>query len=449
MPRKKSQAKKVGVTDGLVNLLSDPCVINVGSSVGNLTSRTSAIGALPRTITPNIHKIGRDTRATTNKYTTSKAPLKWTLRRRSEGTETVEAKELESIQLTKRYTPKPASFESLRIMDWSRISQCWDHNSEECWYHKQINCTNYRKTTHFANPIRYPRALGRGLEIGSCKDCKKDGCPCSVSSENDRFYGLSYSLDNPPVIHRIDTSQGKLVEGKVDMRVLLEDSNGDEGKDKKENREEGGRSVTPRVANTTLKHGSKRQRPLDSDSDPEESNRSHAGGSRSGQLNRVRRRIIVSPKDNSEIIIHSGNHHDDQDPSSTLRSSASLISDCALPLHPLRRMIALTCHRRPLQILLPPPGLLPVTSQTARTLHQLMYTPIRHHVPTAAQLQVTRLKNKLRDQGERLDKMMKDNEVIMAKLGQVFMERDEAVRERNELAKEVDRLREILGDTKG
>ncbi|WWD03224.1 hypothetical protein V865_001275 [Kwoniella europaea PYCC6329] len=401
MPRKKSQAKKVEVTDGLVSLLSDPSVIDIGSSVGNLTSRTSAIGALPRTITPNIHEIGRDTQATTGKYLRSKARHEREMRR-SERKGTVEEKELERRQLSKTYTLKPASFEGLRIMDWSRISECLDHDCEECWYHEQINCTNYRRPSNFSHPIRYPLALGKGLEIGLCKDCKRDKCDCSVSSENDRFYGLSDSLKNPPVIHRIDTSQGKLVEGIVDMRIFVEESDGDEGKDKDEDEDkrEGRKSDTPRVANATLKRGSKRRRPVDADSDFGEDTRSHCVKSNISQMNRVKHRIIISPKDDSDITLHSGNDHSYQDPNSTLRTSASLVSDSALP-----------------------------GTSTAENDH----LDLPSSTSTIPSTSTRTLANK---------------EVIMAKLGQVFMERDEAVKERNELAKEVDRLREILGDKK-
>ncbi|WWC94453.1 hypothetical protein V866_001299 [Kwoniella sp. B9012] len=462
MPRKKSQAKKLEVHDGLVKLRSNPSVINIGSSVGK---EVSAINELLRTTIPNIDESGRDTQVATNRYMTS-ARHKREVRRSSERSETGVEKELEGIRLSKTYTRKAASFESLRIMDWSRNSECWDHDSEECWYHKQINCTNHRKLTHFSHPIRYPLALGKGLEIGLCKGCKRDKRDCSVSNENDRFYGLSDSLANPPVIHRINTSQGELVEGKVDMRVLVNDSDGDEGKDEDEDEDkrEGRRFGTPRLATTTLNHGTKRRRRLDPDSDLEEDLGSHCLKSNISQMNRVKRRLIVSPTNDSVITIQAGNDHDDQDPSSTLRSSACLISDSALPdtitaedNHPdlpwstftypstsTRTLAGDEPNRSHFASIDEVSG----SSNNPTCSSKSGSAPIRHHIPTAVQSQVTRLKNKLRDQGERLDKMMKDKEVIMAKLGQVFMERDEAVRERNELAGEVDRLREILGDTK-
>ncbi|OCF60867.1 hypothetical protein L486_00511 [Kwoniella mangroviensis CBS 10435] len=408
MPRKKSQARKVEVNDRLVNLFFDTSIIDIGSLVGSLSSRSSET---PRTSIPNIRESGRGTQATTTEYTSPQAHNKRQTRR----SVIVKEKELGEIQLSETYAPKEASFASLRIMDWSRINECWTHSSEECWYHKRINCVNHRKPTHFSHPIRYPFALGRGLRIGLCKECEKLGRDCSVSSENDRFYGLSDSLYSPPTIHRIDISRGKLIEGKVYMKELVRDSDGNEGEDEDEDKREGRRFDCPQLANTTLKRGSKRPRPIDLDSDLEENIQSHSRAS--GDKIYSVTCCVIPHEDYSEMIVQSDDDHDYQDPDPTLRDSAFFVSGSALP----DSFTIPSTSTRTLPDDEPKHSHFASIDELPESSNNNGSAPTRYRIPTSARLQLTRLRNKLRDQDERLDRVIKGKDVIMAKLEQVYM----------------------------
>ncbi|WWC62212.1 uncharacterized protein I303_104807 [Kwoniella dejecticola CBS 10117] len=132
------------------------------------------------------------------------------------------------MTLSRSYTIQPASFASLRMMDFSRISQCADHGLEECWYHKQIECKNGKGPTHFSNPKHFPLVLGGRFSIEHCRKCPRDKLTnCEISGDEIRFYARTTKYDKPPLVRRIRIpghGNTKLIDGRIDLMGLIIDS---------------------------------------------------------------------------------------------------------------------------------------------------------------------------------------------------------------------------------
>nr|XP_019046676.1 hypothetical protein I302_05426 [Kwoniella bestiolae CBS 10118]OCF25606.1 hypothetical protein I302_05426 [Kwoniella bestiolae CBS 10118] len=350
----------------------------------------------------------------------------------------------EMSSVSKRYRPVPATFESLRIMDWSMISQCIEHGFEE-------STPLHRPTSHFPRPIRFPPVLGRGIEVGLCKDCKKAGGDCTVSNGEDRFYGLSESLNKPPKIYKIDRKKGYLIEGKVDMRGLTEDSDDEDKKSGTDVRRERGRK--------------KRQRVLDPDEESEEEAETSLESRESTQVNRKTRRIADTPDSIAEaetsLIDESKQNNDNRDqqdnPNTTFRSSASqgseVISSSTHKINTLRGSspsssrydpsASSRSHDSNLPTLEDDNTVVqPVQSQIQKgseitislNLPQSIVTSetsTKSQISDVIQTQIDRLRNKSKEQDEVIERLRREKESVIAKLGQVYMERDEAVTERD------------------
>ncbi|WVW84272.1 hypothetical protein I302_106302 [Kwoniella bestiolae CBS 10118] len=326
----------------------------------------------------------------------------------------------EMSSVSKRYRPVPATFESLRIMDWSMISQCIEHGFEECWYHKQLHCTAQLRTSPV--PFDFPQ-----------------------------FYGLSESLNKPPKIYKIDRKKGYLIEGKVDMRGLTEDSDDEDKKSGTDVRRERGRK--------------KRQRVLDPDEESEEEAETSLESRESTQVNRKTRRIADTPDSIAEaetsLIDESKQNNDNRDqqdnPNTTFRSSASqgseVISSSTHKINTLRGSspsssrydpsASSRSHDSNLPTLEDDNTVVqPVQSQIQKgseitislNLPQSIVTSetsTKSQISDVIQTQIDRLRNKSKEQDEVIERLRREKESVIAKLGQVYMERDEAVTERD------------------
>ncbi|WWC89003.1 uncharacterized protein L201_003920 [Kwoniella dendrophila CBS 6074] len=223
-------------------------------------------------------------------------------RSRSAGASTVD------VAVSRMYSTKPAAFEGLRLMEWRRTTQCMEHPPETCWHHKQLNCKNHSKTTHFTHPLRFPRILGRGLQVGQCKDCVKKGLQCTASGRYDRFYGAFDSDSDEVIVHRIKYKAGirSIKEGTIDWNGLRDDSDAEveifDEVDKIDDDDDEGDGV--KISNIELdkidslrpplRSSRKRRRFLDPDSDHESSDSNTLDGcSRSTRSARLR--VIISP----------------------------------------------------------------------------------------------------------------------------------------------------------
>ncbi|WWC69885.1 uncharacterized protein I206_103828 [Kwoniella pini CBS 10737] len=176
--------------------------------------------------------------------------------------------------LSKEYTSRKATFESLRMMDFSRISACAKHGFEECWYHNKIKCTNTKGSTHFSNPIHFPLILGGGIQIEICKTCSlENNKNCIISNQGIRYYIKTKIYDKPPTVRRYQIDQKKkLIEGKIDLMGLIIDSDDEiENYDEQEQEQNENEKASDKIQ--CRKRYKKRQNSLhdpDSASDSEE-----------------------------------------------------------------------------------------------------------------------------------------------------------------------------------
>ncbi|WVF71142.1 hypothetical protein IAT40_005939 [Kwoniella sp. CBS 6097] len=113
---------------------------------------------------------------------------------------------MQRINFRKGYEFRLASDESLELMGWNKVEQCWAHEFHDCWTHPSLtenDTANESSLAHFERPTHIPSACGGGLQIHPCRDCKatkntKKAGRCEITSKGtDRWYKGSAHKDLP------------------------------------------------------------------------------------------------------------------------------------------------------------------------------------------------------------------------------------------------------------